>query len=781
MSKKRYLKSIFMGRKYLFITFPLLLLVAFASLPPLILIAGEENLTVEDDDKITILSAGTGPGTITTDETTAEDRGNSALMDAERKAVIYFIFDTIGDKEFSRIERGIDSLILDSYEKYVIKSEIIYTTPLPLTDDIIITAEVTLNSSSLSDYLENVSRLEPKPLDPEVLTSDEIKGLTDGARKLFIQGEVASEMLYDHVRGIELFTRAIEQYREVGDDEGLFLSLIGRGRASGSLGQVKYAMADFLEALGLSREMGMDRYRARADLEMARLLILMGDYDGALEYIPTSRGSNSRPDPDIPDGLKGEILMALTDIDYALDRPDKAIEEIREAISIFETLGDVRRLGKAQLTLGLILLSVGDVKSAIMELKFMKKLSEKFKDNNARVITLIALGRAYMEIGDNDGAEIFLKEALVTAKESGWIVGEVRANIGLSRLSRLKGETDRAISFIFDANELVEVTGSPSPPSPPSLIAAALYTQGLIFLDEGNKKDALKSLSDAVETASKPSVIGSRYPFDPFTEGDLKDALTHLLGLTMELEKEEKGLFALLTYQGVLTAMEFLSSSIYQDYDEGLIDEWREAMRTSLCLENLILSTDTSGVSESSLSVMIKKREEVNKTIREISNTILRKDPKLAILLKIDVQNPRDLKGSVGENSAFVRYFLGEERAFALLMTYEELTIIELSANTGEIEEFVAELNSYIQGEDSDPDEGPPPSPSTSSFEEASNALYNALITPLLFRLTDTLTLGISPGVALTSVPFFALGGYQGDGEFRFLFDEYDLFIEALF
>ncbi len=752
-----------------------LLFWSFAAAP---LLAQQKGGTVD------LISVGEGPPPKIDSEGKPEKGIKTSLEDAKKKAVISFVIETLGDERFYRTIGGIDSLILTDYEKYILNFKILSQVPVPLSSNVLLKVIVTIDAENLAVTLENISKLEPEPEPLKALTTEENDIIIKKANEKFLQGEVASEFLLDRIRGIELFMSAKSLYETTGYTEGVYKCLLGTGKAKTSIANLSDAIRDFNEAKGIAQNMNRDEYIAQVDLEMAKALFLMGDYEGARE-VSSSVISRYPKNTEI---LFGESLFLLGKIDYALGRKKEAKDEIMRANSIFKNLGDTKRFNSSLLTLSLIEVSSGRGKDVVDDLKLSKILSERLEDSETRTIALIALADAYVD-PDNvdeknvDLAMVFLEEAMSTAEKSGWICGEAWARCEIARLLLMKEEYADAMLEASSAIELSTLSGSPQ------LLAAAYYIQGEIFLGENKKNDALKTLVSCVETASDIRVLGKRHPFMPFDEKRLLSALSSVLELAKELGKEEVGFRALMTYQGAWLSRElFLSDidhscmTVGENGRKRLLSTWISGVKDSIGAESVWLDGETNRLSESSISAVIQKRDEANLFLSDTLSKIYREDPRLSRLLGAETRDPKSLLKSLDPYTAIIQYFVGGGGAFALVSFSGGLSIVKLDSESGEIEILIRDLMTSLEGgflEKENVTEGEGDDVATDhtpTFEEASSMVTDTIVSPVIETLSGIKAVGISPGIFLSDLPIFSFGRYNEEGVFTFLISEYDLF-----
>ncbi|MBN1573752.1 MAG: CHAT domain-containing protein [Deltaproteobacteria bacterium] len=765
-----------------------ILLIAFCCSPVLAEMEGTEG-------GVLVISTGQGPKAVVDSkvppgvkgpkgkagEAGEESIGEKAIEEsAVKNAILIYLIKELENDEFEWLEEGIDSVILSSPEKFVLKTKIVSSTYLPAAKYEIIKAEVTLNSALLDQYLENVRKLKPMPKGPAPPTTGEKEGFRSRGDEIFIQGEVASNIVRDHVKGIEAFIEAKELYEKAGYDKGVFNALLSIGRARLAVGDISGAMADLKGAVELSETLGMDEHRVRALLETARLYLLTGECLRAMETASSALDISSRAAPGkVPGALSGEALLLIGRADYLLGNLDKGITEVDRAADVFEKLGDLKRLNEALITLSVMKVSTGDASGAVEEIKLVKKISEALKDDESRVVALILLGRAMRETGEPEGAKIYAEEAKATASKAKWKAGEAMADIELSRILATGKDYDGAISSVLKALELANSIGSPV------LTASAHRALGLAQIGAGKKKEALLSLTEVFKHSADAMTTkfgGIYLPIETLDLDTLSEVLTDIISLSKELGEEEAAFSALLFYQSIWSAERLYASD--RLFDEGrkkLLSLWRNNIGDSLAVERLMLSTESNRYSESSAKILMGRREELKRSCLEAKKTIVKESPGLATLLGMKVREPKRLAREIGDDSIFVQYFMGRDDAFALVTSKNDLNIINLGAGPEMIvlsNRMVAFLSGDAVADEAAPVDGDDKSPGllAPSFEETSRRLYAALIAPVLSEYPGVKRIGVSPGIALGSLPFQALGDYRGEDGFTFLVEDYDIF-----
>ena len=705
----------------------------------------------------------------------------TAVDDARRRSIILYLIETIGITEYNRLEEGIRSLILTNYEDYIIDSTLLTEDPIPLSNDVIVTMRVTLDSTALLTYTENIARLAPPVEDAGGLSEDEMKSHAALAEEMLLQADVATDVLLDPIKGIESYTDAMTLFETARDDAGVYTCLMGIGRADLALGDLNGAADAFARAEDIARSLGSVREEEAARLERARILLLTGDTAGAsaevTDLLEDIRGAGYND-------IEARALETVSRADFAAGNFERALDEAIQAIFLYESLGDKKSHYAAYVSYGLMLLSTGEIESAIEVLKLAKIMSERMEDSERRALVLTALGRAFFAFGDYEGARLYLDEAVTTAENTGWAYGEARALIERAKLSVITRDITRAASDAASAEELARTLDAPA------LLAASFFVRGDICELQGDRAGALDFYLDALAEARDIRVVGVREPYTPFGIDDMRGCTEALFILAAEMNDAKSAAEAVSYYHGALTT-QYLFTETPENFslpmgDSVSVAEWRAAVGWTLGVEAVWRRPETNALTERSLATLHERRERTRDDFDENVSTIRRQAPTLALLSGIARPDYSSLRQLLGAGSAQVLYFIGPSRSFALIVTMNDLEIVTLPTGSPDIIEATEDFLAAVKGtavptpvimpnessEDTAATDGAGAAPEGEetlvslpdilTVDEAARRASALLFSPISSHLAGMDTIGVNPGPDLSGLALTALIGAPG-------------------
>ncbi len=631
---------------------------------------------------------------------------------------------------------------------------------------VVLKAAVTLDAAALAGYLENIKKLQPKPEAPRSPSAAEKEILISKAQAIYIQAEVASDILLDRLRGIESFLSAQTIFETAGSDDGIYRCLMGIGRARASLGDVTAARTNFDRALERAGDLKRPDYVGAARIARARLMFDSGDAAGAQDEL--ARVMDDASLAGYP-GITGEALLLQAGIEYARGDWESARAAVDRTITIFEGLADVKRLTRAHLLKGLVTLAEGDGPGAVTAFKTAKILADKLDDAVSRDKALIGISRAYRTAGDPKSASLYLADALKTARDSGWVAGEIASLCEEARVRIDLGDPAGAKTSAAAAHELALSQGDPS------LAAASLLVLGEASRALGANDDAFDALASCIEVSSGAGVVGRDIPFLFFGNAERDAALSHFLALAVELGLEKKALPLVYVYEGSDLAGELLSDPPgLPERDAQLVRLYRDAAMRAIAVRNVSLDGDFTKVADTSRVEIVRLGDEADRLLSDIRTRIVRESPRLAALLGMKNDDPAGLARVLPEGAAFVKFLVYRDGAFAHVITRRGARLVRLGGGYEEIMTAAGKVKDTVRPAGAA--NGGSGGEISLAFTEAATGLSSLLVSPILSELAGVTTIGISPATAFSALPIQALGRYDDDGRFVFLGREYTVF-----
>jgi hypothetical protein len=503
-----------------------------------------------------------------------------------------------------------------------------------------------------------------------------------------------------------------------------------------------------------------------ARIARARLMAAAGDMTGAGREIRTTLDDASLARYE---GLMGEALLVSAELDYRARAYEPAGVKAGRAIGIFEAVTDVKRLTQAHLLMGLILLEEGDGPGAVGSFKLAKTLADRLDDEISAGKALIGMSRAYRIAGDPKTASLYLTDALKTAKDSGWIFGEIACLCETAYLQMDRGDPAGAETSAAAAHTLALSGGDPL------LTAASLLVLGEASRSLGKSEAAFDALISSIRMSSDVRVVGRDIPFLFFEDAQRDTGLSHLLALSIDLGRQKKALAVIAPYEGSVVAREVLYDPPplpSRDLESARL--FRDAAMRVIATADVSLGGDFTRIADTSRAEAARLAGEADRSLSDIETRIDRESPRLAALMGLKNPEPADLARALPAGAALVHYVVNEGGAFALVVAGRMTSIVRLDGGYEEISADSARLRDAA-------DTMPGTAAATDgevplAFSEASTGLTSRLVSPILPALSGVTTIGISPGLTLVSLPIQALGRYNDEGRFIFLGEDYTLF-----
>jgi tetratricopeptide (TPR) repeat protein len=295
---------------------------------------------------------------------------------------------------------------------------------------------------------------------------------------------------------VELYARAAEVARKIGDRRGEGAHLSSLGSAYHRLGEVRRAIGYYEQALAISREIGDRRVEGNALGHLGLAYWSLGEVRRAIEYyeqaLAIRREIGDRRGEGADLGHLGGAHAALGEMRRAIAYHEQALavsreigdrrgegahlgnlgnryfvlSEVRRAIGYYEQalaidreIGDRRNEGNWLGNLGNAYYALGEVRRAIEYHERALVIAQEIGDRRNEGNWLGNLGQVYADLGQLRPALAYYEQALAIKREIGDRIGEGVDLRNLGRASADQAEAPKAIVLCWASLEIMRETG----------------------------------------------------------------------------------------------------------------------------------------------------------------------------------------------------------------------------------------------------------------------------------------------------------------------------------
>ncbi len=223
-----------------------------------------------------------------------------------------------------------------------------------------------------------------------------------------------------------------------------------------------YEREQYLEAISLLKE-AISNYTSRGDVigevNARRNLALVYQRAGEWEQAKTSieRSLNrieTIEDSQISKTLEAQSLDVWGEIQLASGQSKQALESWRRSGKIYQAIGDIEGLTRAEINETIALQALGLYDLARKNLLALQKKLEEKADDLVKVKALESLGNVLRKVGDLNSAETVLQQGLEIARKSEDRNAIAEILLSLGNTARVKQNNDRALSYYQQAIEI---------------------------------------------------------------------------------------------------------------------------------------------------------------------------------------------------------------------------------------------------------------------------------------------------------------------------------------
>jgi CHAT domain-containing protein/tetratricopeptide (TPR) repeat protein len=495
-------------------------------------------------------------------------------------------------------------------------------------------------------------------------------------------GRVYSDMSQEP-EALDYYNKALPIWREVGDRSGEALTLNNIGRVYSDLGQKQKTLEFYNQALLIWREAGNRQGEASTLHNIGRVYNDLGQEEKALDYynqaLPIWREAGGR---------SGEALT-LNDIgrDYAdLGQKLKALEFYNQALPIWREVGD--RRGEA-LTLNDIGRDYSDLGQTQKALDFYSRalpIWREVKDSRGEASALNSIGRSYSHLAQQQKALPYKLAALSLAKAAG--DPDLQGGIETSLMFDFRSQKspEEAIFFGMDAvNSYQQIRKNISGLDKDLQAGYAESKSGTYrvlaeLLVQTDRLGEAEQVLDLLKEEELKEVV----------RGAAEDAANKVEALKLT-PAQQKAQSELATPEKTAEALTGLSI----EYAALLAKEKRTPQEDAR-LKTLDASIEQANGEVSAFFKNTLYPELARKAGTQDANALLSKE-------KSDVSRLQNTLAELGPRVMGIRLLLGDEHAYAIVVTAHSREKFELKATPAELRDKVLQVRDDLRSPSSNP------------------------------------------------------------------------------
>ncbi len=258
-----------------------------------------------------------------------------------------------------------------------------------------------------------------------------------------IAGRIYSDMGQEK-RALDLFNQALAAWRQLGDLSGQAMALSLIGRAYSNLAQEDKALDALNQALPMFRQLGNQMGEAGVLDALGKVYSDMSQGAKSLDYLNQAlvlwRSTGERP---------GEALSLVNaGRSYAdLGQIQKALDSFNQSLVIWREIGNKQGEGSALDYLGRVYSDLGQKQTALEDYNQALPLWRASGNRNGEALDLNDIGRAHADLGQSDQALDFYNQALVVWRQVGNRRGEAMTMSNLGRAYLDMGQSSKGLEI----------------------------------------------------------------------------------------------------------------------------------------------------------------------------------------------------------------------------------------------------------------------------------------------------------------------------------------------
>jgi transcriptional regulator with GAF, ATPase, and Fis domain len=263
------------------------------------------------------------------------------------------------------------------------------------------------------------------------------------------------------VEAIGSFKTSAENAERFGDQFNLVKGLGMLGRTYIRVGEYAKAEKLILRVSSMAEELGYAREVTLADEYLGELMIARGKYQDALTILRKVLKNSRRIAPQ--GDLTAECLRRVADVELALDRPQEALDHIKEGLEIATTCGELYEIGYFYRTQGLCWSRLGERQKALESLESSIKVFEQYENRYEKAVSGQILARLLIRNKEESSllkAKHVLAEGIADFSRLEDGTGQIVSQILLASVEQRLDNLDDALLAVYEADRIVDEEGN---------------------------------------------------------------------------------------------------------------------------------------------------------------------------------------------------------------------------------------------------------------------------------------------------------------------------------
>jgi CHAT domain-containing protein/Tfp pilus assembly protein PilF len=484
-------------------------------------------------------------------------------------------------------------------------------------------------------------------------------------------------------KALEFFDQALPIQREVGDRKGEAITLNDIGAVDDLLGQLQKALEYFTQVVAITREVGNRNGEAIALSNIGTIYENLGQKQKALEFysqaLPIEREIGDR---------NGEAitLSNIGKVDSALGEQQKALEFYNQALPIEREVGDRDGEGLNLNNIGKVYYTLGQKQKALEFYNQVLPILGEVGDRSGEAVALNNIGMVYSDTGQeqkalpNELAALSLAKAVQDPDLQGGVDGTLMSYF------REQKRPDAAILFGMDAVNCYQQMRRNISGLDKEMQAGFVQSKSTTYRELAELLVQTDRLGEAEEVLD----LLKEEELKEVVRGAAADATAKVEPLKLSVAQQQA--------QSDLAAPEKTATDLTALSLEyaGLLAKPARSPEEEVRLKTLDASIEAGNGEVSGFFKNTLYPELAQKAGAQDANTLLSRE-------KSTVSSLQNTLAELGPRVMGIRLLLGDEHAYAILVTAQARQKFELKATPAELRSKVLQVRDDLRTPSSDP------------------------------------------------------------------------------